>query len=42
VLASFDAFASDLAQLAQPSGAAVEEVELACESLSITTGGDVA
>jgi ferredoxin len=41
VLASFDAFASDLAQLAQPSRAGVGEVELECESLSMTTGGDV-
>jgi coenzyme F420-reducing hydrogenase delta subunit len=41
VLAAFDAFASDLARLAQPSRAVVGEVELECESLSMTTGGDV-
>jgi coenzyme F420-reducing hydrogenase delta subunit len=41
VLESFDAFASDLARLAQPSRAVVGEVELECESLSMTTGGDV-
>jgi hypothetical protein len=40
VLESFDAFASDLALLAQPSRSGVDEMELECEPLSMTMGGD--
>jgi hypothetical protein len=40
-LASFDSFASDLASLAHPSRAAVEEVELECEAIPMAADGDV-
>ncbi len=41
VLASFDSFASDLASLAHPSRATVEEVELECEAIPVAADGDV-